>query len=133
MDLQIGNFLVAIVSMLAASGATIITLVLAGRASRIAREEAIKENAEERKETAVKLATLRAELDALDRAHNISQAENARDWNEFTTAQGTQFEILRDIQSKMSEYAESLAAQTATLMAMKERLDREHERRMQRE
>ena len=124
MDLQIGNFVIAGVSMLSAAGATIVAWIALNRGSRKQAADAAKETADTLHRLDLAITELVGRHNTLERAHTLSEADDARVWNELQTAQGEQFSILREIQGKMSDLAASMASSTATVLAMKERLDR---------
>ena len=128
--MEIGNFLVALVSMLAAAAATVVTIVLANRGARKERADANKRTADALHDLELRLAALAGEFKTLDVAHNHMQGELAREFNEITTAQSDEFRLLRDIQASMAAYGEKLAANTATLLALQGQLQRDHDRRM---
>ena len=56
----------------------------------------------------------------LERAHNISQADDAGNWQRYDADQGRQFETLRNIESSMSEARAERAATAAEVRAMSE-------------
>ena len=124
MDLTLGNFIIAGVAMLAAAGGTIITGLALKRTARQERQADIDTAAADRRELAVALASLEAEHNGLDRAHQLQQGELARDWEEVNASQGKQFEILRSIEAKMGDFSAAMAASATALQAMKERMDR---------
>ena len=128
--MEIGNFLVALVSMLAAAGATIVTIVVANRSARKERADADKLAQEDHHKLVIDVTRLQEAHAAMERAHNIMQGELAKEFDEMSTSQGDQFALLRDIQQKMVDYGEKLAANTATLLAVQGQLQRDHDRRM---
>ena len=130
MDLQIGNFLIAGISMLCAAGATIVAWVTMNRGAKKERNDTAEAEREERRKIELTLTKLISDFEAMDRAHNVMQGEVARDWERFDTAQGEQFQMLRDIQKTMAAFGTAVASNTATLQALKEQLQRKHDRDM---
>ena len=129
MDLQLG-IIIAAVGALSAGGATVIAWVTLNRSARKERADAQRHVDEALHALELRLAAMGGEYKLLNEAHNHMQGELAREFEEISTAQRDEFAVVREVQRMMGEYGTRLAANTERLVALKERLDRDHDRRM---
>ena len=126
--MELGNFLIAGISMLAAAGATVVAWVTLNRGARKEQADTEKQVAAEQHKLELTLTDLAGKYTALRHDHDTMQGELAREFDSVTTAQGEQFAVLREIQRDIAENKTSVAAATATLVALAESFRRQHER-----